>query len=222
MDKGAQAQKIAVLHPWAHDEMLEPVGHKENPFRRDHRIEEKFIVMYSGNHSVCHPLDTLLEAAYELRDDDSVIFLFVGEGDQKHRVKRFKEKHELFNILLLPYQEREKLRYSLCGADLHVVVMGEPFVGIVHPCKIYNILSVGSPFVVIGPEESHLTDIIGELGTGRRVDHGDVKGLTRLIRETQQLDSQKRQEIMEKSLELKKTYLSQTLGVQKLARIITG
>ena len=38
--------------------------------------------------------------------------------------------------------------------------MGDPFVGIVHPCKIYNILRLGIPFLYIGPVESHVTDLI--------------------------------------------------------------
>ena len=29
-------------------------------------------------------------------------------------------------------------------ADLHAVVMGDPFVGIIHPCKIYNVLALGT------------------------------------------------------------------------------
>ena len=37
--------------------------------------------------------------------------------------------------------------------------MGEKFVGIVHPCKIYNVLAVGSPFLYVGPDESHIADI---------------------------------------------------------------
>jgi hypothetical protein len=34
--------------------------------------------------------------------------------------------------------------------------MGDPFVGIVHPCKIYNILELGIPFLYIGPSDSHI------------------------------------------------------------------
>jgi colanic acid biosynthesis glycosyl transferase WcaI len=48
---------------------------------------------------------------------------------------------------------------SLSAADLHVVVMGDPFVGLVHPCKIYNILSVGAPVLYIGPRLSHISEI---------------------------------------------------------------
>ena len=52
----------------------------------------------------------------------------------------------------------------LSAADLHVVVMGDPFVGIIHPCKVYNVLTVGSSFLYIGPEASHVADIIADSG----------------------------------------------------------
>ena len=41
--------------------------------------------------------------------------------------------------------------------------MGDPFVGLVHPCKIYNILSVACPVLYIGPQPSHLSEIFDAL-----------------------------------------------------------
>ncbi len=55
--------------------------------------------------------------------------------------------------------------------------MGNPFVGIVHPCKIYNILRVGSPLLYIGPEPSHVSEMMGQLNgkaTWRRAGHGQA------------------------------------------------
>jgi len=65
-------------------------------------------------------------------------------------------------------------RKTLClavAADLHLVVMGERFPGIVHPSKIYNLLAIESPFLYIGPAESHLDDIISRLGDRHRAFH---------------------------------------------------
>jgi len=36
-------------------------------------------------------------------------------------------------------------------------------VGVIHPCKIYNILRVGSPLLYIGPEPSHISEILQAL-----------------------------------------------------------
>ena len=32
--------------------------------------------------------------------------------------------------------------------------------GLVHPCKIYNMLAVGAPVIYIGPHPSHVTEIL--------------------------------------------------------------
>jgi hypothetical protein len=115
--------------------------------------------MYSGNHSPCHPLDTLLEAARSLSQRKDLVFCFVGGGTEQSRVRAFAEHHRLDNVKSLPYQPLSGLSGSLSAADLHAVVMGDPFPGIVHPCKIYNILLIGTPIIYIGPAPSHITDI---------------------------------------------------------------
>jgi colanic acid biosynthesis glycosyl transferase WcaI len=57
-----------------------------------------------------------------------------------------------------------------------VVVMGNQYVGIVHPCKIHNVLAVKKPFLYIGPNESHVTDIVGQ-ADAYVSSHGDVAGV---------------------------------------------
>jgi hypothetical protein len=41
--------------------------------------------------------------------------------------------------------------------------MGDAFTGIVHPCKIYNILEIGSPVLYVGPTTSHVVDATAKL-----------------------------------------------------------
>jgi hypothetical protein len=90
----------------------------------------------------------------------------------------------LKNIVCLPYQPLHKLAGSLSAADLHVAVMGDRFVGTIHPCKIYNIFSVGAPLLYVGPEESHIADIVREMNpvSASQIAHGDVEGLIKVVR----------------------------------------
>jgi len=181
--KGIAAEKVAVIPPWAHDDLVSFDPDARRRFRDRHGLSEKFVVMYSGNHSPCHPLDTLLAAAERLADRPEIVFLFVGGGSE------FRKPLALYrrgvpNIRCLPYQPQEELAGSLSAADLHVVVMGSAFVGIVHPCKLYNILAVGAPFLYIGPKESHITDLVAELqGNGSALvsGHGEVENVIRDI-----------------------------------------
>ena len=274
--KGIAPEKIAVIPPWSHDSEVRFDAAGREQFRQAHGLQDKFVVMYSGNHSPVHPLDTLMRAAEKLQGDASIAFCFVGGGSEFKRVQRWAERPgevanqtsrakageaslleygtdstgqacgvanqtsqakdcrgqpgeigedisrakvdsgqeaggerrgagigstsprpspqrgegglpstlnaqpstgKRPNILCLPYQPLNQLAVSLSAADAHVVVMGEAMLGLVHPCKIYNILAVGAPVIYIGPKPSHVTEILDRLGDGYpsiRVMHGEA------------------------------------------------
>jgi len=169
VDKGIEESKIEIIPPWTYDDTVRFDQEGREAFRRRHGLSEKFVVMYAGNHSPCHPLDTLLEAARQLTANNDIVFCFVGGGSEFSRVEEFARANKLGNILGLPYQPQSELSGVLSAADFHVVVMGEGYQGIIHPCKIYNILAIGSPFLYIGPTESHVGEIIARLPEDRAV-----------------------------------------------------
>ena len=206
LTKGAAPDSIAVIPPWSHDSdvKFDPQGRER--FRQAHGLAGKFVVMYSGNHSPCHPLDTLLAAARNLAGDPSVVFCFIGGGSEFRKVQQMaasqypvssiqypvaphgtrNTQHAPHpNLLCLPYQPLSQLSASLSAADLQVVVMGNPFVGLVHPCKIYNIFNVAAPVIYIGPRPSHLSEILDSANGAlccASVAHGEVDRLVREIR----------------------------------------
>ncbi len=178
--KGIPDDRVQVLAPWAHDDRVSFDSQGREAFRQQHQVAQSFVVMYAGNHSPCHPLDTLLEAARRLSDRREIVFLFVGGGSEQDKVRQFGKRHGLDNIRCLPYQPLEDLPATLSAADLHTVVMGDAFVGIVHPSKIYNLISIGSPFLYVGPGESHVTQIAGQMngnGSAFIARNGDVEAV---------------------------------------------
>ena len=177
--------RVTVLPPWPHEEFISPVDHASNPFRKAQGWEGKLVVMYSGNHGPSNPVDTLLEAAVLMREEPKVVFAFIGGGVGKADVEETIRRHDLKNVVSLPYQPREQLRYSLSAADIHVVTLGREMVGIVHPCKIYGAMAAGRPVILIGPERSHASDILALDLIGWRVEHGDAEGLVRLLKSLQ-------------------------------------
>ena len=182
MAKHVDPARIDIIPPWSHDDQVGYSQAGREAFRQKHGLSDKFVVMYSGNHSPCHPLDTLLDAARTLTARTEIVFCFVGGGSEQVKVRQA----GLSNVKCLPYQPLNELSASLSAADLHVVVMGEAFVGIVHPCKVYNILSVGAPVLYIGPEPSHVTDIASRQGKFFLTRHGDTEGVVAAILEATQ------------------------------------
>ena len=183
--KGIPEQKIKV-NPPSRDAAVRFDQEGREAFRLRHKLSANFVVMYAGNHSPCHPLDTLLAAADKLKEREDITFLFVGGGSELSKVKEFARTNRMENVRCLPYQPQAELAGMLSAADLSVVVMGEPFPGIVHPCKIYNIMGVGSPFLYLGPKESHVVDIISGLADQQQAfwaRHGQVDLVVRAISE---------------------------------------
>lgn len=185
--------KLQIMPPWPHEDQLEPLPHDQNPFRKEHGLDGKFVVMYSGNHSPANPLRTLLDASLAFKDEPDVEFLFIGGGLGKKEVEEHIRTHQLQNVRSLPYQPLDRLRYSLSAADAHVVSLGENMVGIVHPCKIYGAMAVGRPILYLGPKPSHVSDLLDEHDIGVSVTHGDVSGAIEAIRQLRDLPADKRE-----------------------------
>jgi colanic acid biosynthesis glycosyl transferase WcaI len=175
--RGAASTAVEVLPVWPVMAEVWDGLRLENPFRIAQGFGEKFVVMYSGNHAVVHPLDTLLQAAVLLREDDRFLFVFIGGGVRTRDVTAVKKQHELTNILQLPYQPRESIHWSLGSADLHVVIMGDGQVGYTHPNKVYGAMFIGRPFVYIGPSPSHVTDLMQACPGNLSAAHRDASGL---------------------------------------------
>ena len=156
--KHIAAEKVAVIPPWSQDGDVRFDAAGREAFRARHGLKDKFVVMYSGNHSPVHPLDTLMQAADRLRGEQEIVFAFIGGGSEFARVKKWADGNP--QVLCLPYQPLNQLSASLSAADAHLVVMGQAMLGLVHPCKIYNIFAVGAPVIYIGPDPSHVTEAV--------------------------------------------------------------
>jgi colanic acid biosynthesis glycosyl transferase WcaI len=180
--KAIPAGRIEIVPPWSHHTSEHPQPEDGGPFRREHRLEGRCVVMYSGNHGLTNPLETLLNAAKILREHPSLAFVFVGGGVRKPAVEEFIRSNNLSNALSLPYQPLEKLRDSLPAADIHMVSISSEAVGVSHSCKIYGAMAAGRPIVALAPERSHVGTLLKEHGCGWTIEQGDVPGLVDLLR----------------------------------------
>jgi len=170
------SHKLEVMPPWPHEDALEPVAHADNPFRAEHGLAGKTVVMYSGNHGYSTPLTTVLRAALRLREREDLVFMFIGGGVGKREVDKTIADNDPPNIRSLPYQPFDRLRYSLSAADVHLVSVGDSVVGVVHPCKVYGAMAVARPILLLGPDPCHVSDLVREHDIGWHIRHGDVDG----------------------------------------------
>jgi hypothetical protein len=113
---------------------------------------------------------------------DRFVFMFIGEEAARKNIEEFALQNKVTSIVTLPYVPLEETPYSLSAADIHVISMGEDVVGVVHPCKIYGVMSTGRPFILFGPKNSHIGDILKISKIGWQINHGDIDGTVEALR----------------------------------------
>lgn len=182
-----RVEGIEVVPVWPVMQERYTGSRENNPFRISNDFEDKIVIMYSGNHSVMHPLTTLLETAVALKNDPRYLFIHIGGGVRISEVKHYIDEYNLTNIRILPYQPRESIHLSLGSADIQVVSLGNGCVGFTHPNKIYGAMFIGKPILYIGPQKSHITDILNDCDGNISVEHNDSSGLTKKILEYSEL-----------------------------------
>jgi glycosyltransferase involved in cell wall biosynthesis len=191
---GVREDCLHVVPVWAVGADLGPIPHGANWFLREHRLEGKFIVMFSGNLELGGDMDTLIGALAELRDDPDILFVLISEGPRLERFRDLSARASLPNVRFLPYQDRGVLAYSLSAGDLHIVTNRKGLAGLRVPGKTYGILAVGRPILYIGEPRCEVADLVRDHRLGFVIEEHDVPGLVRAVRELRN-DPARRQEI---------------------------
>ena len=191
-------QLISIIHNWADGKEIKVIDNndKSNSFKKEWGLENKFVVLYSGNIGYLHEFDTIIDAADSLQKKgyNDILFVFVGEGIKKEYIKNEVNKRDLNNFLFFPYQARENLTYSLGLADVSLVTLEKGFEGMVVPSKIYGILASGRPVIGIVGKDSEITDIIRRAKCGKVVQIGDAQSLENCIMEYYNNPDKKKEE----------------------------
>ena len=214
--RGGAQKNIKIVPVWPVMYEVYEGDRLKNPFRLEYSFGNKIVIMYSGNHSVMHPLDTLLNAALKLKDDFRFIFVFIGGGVRRQDVKNFKTKNKLTNILQLPYQPRDKIHLSLGSADVHVVIQGNGCTGYTHPNKIYGAMYIGRPILYIGPKSTHITDVLDNCPGNIMLEHGQVDLLVNQLILLAHMDHYKLNRIGRRNQEFAQQYFTKDKLIDKI------
>ena len=216
----AVMRKLEVMPPWPHEDHLEPVEHADNSFRKEHGLDGKFVIMYSGNHGFSTPVRTVLDAALRLQDRDDIVFMFIGGGVGKKEVDETIAEHTPPNIRSLPYQPLDRIRWSLSAADVHLVSVGNDVVGVVHPCKVYGAMAVARPILLLGPDPCHVSDLLREHRIGWHIQHGDVDAAVNVIEEMAAIDPAQLREMGRRARETVRSALSKQALCGRLCDVL--
>lgn len=161
-----ERDKITVIPNWASKEAFCPIDKKDNPFVKEHGLEDNFTVLYSGNMGFTHNVETIIEVANRLKDNNRIHFMLIGDGKKKAELQSMAKSYGLNNCTFLDWQPADKLQFSLASADLGVITLNDETALVSVPSKTYNLLAVGSPLLCIAPKESEIASVVAKYENG--------------------------------------------------------
>ena len=182
LKKGVPAEKIKVIPNWIDTEAVKPVMRESNQLFSELGLEyDKFYVTYAGNMGTAQGIDTILDAAGLLREEEDVRFIIFGGGSKRDL---YAEKiKELNNVSLYPLQPPEKVSLVYSLGDLSIVACKKGVGASAVPSKTFSILATGTPIALSFDSGSELWNLIERNDCGYLAQADDAKGLAMRIME---------------------------------------
>lgn len=181
--KGVEPEKIVEISNWVDVDFIKPLSKENNYFRQENNLEDKFVVLYSGNIALTQPLETLIDAAVRLRHLPNLAVVIIGKQEALARLEIYREQQGANNVILRPFQPREKLPEMLAAADVAMVMQKENVISFNMPSKIQVLLASGRPIIASVPDSGTAARAIFTSGGGVVVPPEDPDALAQAILE---------------------------------------
>jgi len=148
IDLGIQEEKITVIPNGVNPNSL-PSLKGTSSVKHQYGIEDKFLVLYAGNIGAAQGLTTIISAAKKLKDDPSVVFMFIGEGVEKQILMEKATSLSLSNVLFIESKRKEELLDYYEAADVGIVSLKKhPLFEITIPSKVFDYMSMSTPILI--------------------------------------------------------------------------
>ena len=177
--------KNVFINNWINEKEIYPLE-QNHPrimeFKEKYNLQDKFIIMYSGNIGLYYDLENIIKVIGEFKDREDVVFAFVGDGTVKDKIEAYVSENNLSNVTFIPYQDKADLIYSLNAADIHWVVNAKGIKGVSVPSKLYGVMAAGKPVLGVLDEGSEARLIVEDCNCGLCIEPGNYKEISNNIK----------------------------------------
>ena len=143
------AEKISIIENGVETDLFGPAN-TDADLKKELGVEGKFLACYVGTMGMAHGLDTIIEAAKNLRSTlPNAMLLLVGEGADKERIQSLAAAETLSNLKLVDQQPRERIPAFINASDVCLVLLKktELFKTVI-PTKMLEFMSCGRPVIL--------------------------------------------------------------------------
>ena len=218
VDRFNEKDKLKIVPNFVDTELYKPISKEvelPNPFKKDpHKVR----LLYAGNIGFYQDWEPILFAAKKLRDKN-IEFWIIGEGVKKEYLIKEVEKHNLTNVKVLPYQDRELMPLINSFADIHFISISKKMEQEGFPSKVYTIMACSKPMIVITGENSPLYNFLKPLNCSILISNNRNEEFVRSIAELAKNES-KKQELGQNGFDIIQQYYTKEKVVDQYLKLI--
>lgn len=160
VNRGFDKSKVHLITNGVNTEFFKKENRDEN-FRKEIGIENKFSIVYAGIHGLAQGLEVVIEAAEILKDYKDIQFIFIGDGPEKGKLINMSKEKNLENVKFLPVQPKSNMPRIIASMDATVIPLKklDLFKGAL-PSKMFEALASQLPIIlaVEGEAEKLIND----------------------------------------------------------------
>ena len=176
-EQGVPDAKIVVIPNFADVDLFRP-GVVDEDWRARHRLEGKFVALYTGGMGRSSGIQQLYDAAVVLheRGADEIALVAIGRGSERPRLERAARERALPNLHFLPVVPRTAVAGIVGAADVTLTLFA-PYKVLEQnsPNKFFDSLAAGKPVIV--NLDGWLRALVEENRAGVYVPGGDADAL---------------------------------------------
>jgi len=177
---GIETKKIFFIPNGVDINMFYPEPNDNLGLRKSLNIEDRFVVIYTGAHGEANNLGYVLEAANKLKFDKSIIFLLIGAGNRKSKLKQIAKINKLDNILFLDPVPKNELNKYLSIANVGLATLKPTnFLKTTYPNKVFDYMACKIPCIIA--IDGVIRDLIESNNTGVFVDPKRPESLSKAV-----------------------------------------
>jgi len=165
-ERGVSPEKLHLIPDWGDTKGIRPQA-RDASFRETNDIPSgAFLVLHTGNMGKKQDLTNVVHAAQLSRSDPDLVWLLVGQGEERVALEQEIQHHGLINIHLLPLQPAEGLSAMYAAADALLVNQRKAVEDAVIPSKLLTYMAAGRAVVAAVSDRSETARQISRANCG--------------------------------------------------------